>query len=208
MRVKLVKLIGEERVALLEGGFEFLQRLVAEGPAAAWQQVVESIGSLWDQVIGGIERWAVTRIVTAAVVKLAGLLNPAGAVIQAIIATYDTIAFFVERIKQIAALVEAIVDSLASIAAGKIKEAADHVERSMARTIPVVLSFLARVIGLGDVGEAIKKLLLALQTKDDAGIDRAIAWIAEKGKALFGKKDPEGATGMPHTEFGEPGHKH
>jgi hypothetical protein len=119
------------------------------------------------------------------------LLNPVGAVIQAIITVYNTIAFFVERIKQIAALVEAIVDSIANIAAGKLDAAANYVERTLGRTVPVILGFLARFIGLGDVSGAIKKVIETIQLKVDAAIDRAIAWLIEKAKALFGKGDED-----------------
>ena len=193
MRAKLVKVIGEERVAMLERVFGFIKTLVTEGPAAAWQQIVEAIGSLWDMVIGGIKDWAVTKIVTAALTKLVTLFNPAGAVIQAIIATYNTVAFFIERIKQILALVEAIVDSIANIAAGKLSQAANFVERAMARTIPVILGFLARLIGLGDVSGAVKKVISAIQEKVDKGIDAVIKWVVDKAKSLFGGKDKESA---------------
>ena len=188
MRGKLVKVVGEERVAMFERGFEFVRILATEGPAAAWQHIVEAIGSLWDLVIGGIKDWAVTKIVTAALLKLVTMLNPVGAVIQAIIATYNTIAFFVERIKQILALVEAITDSIASIAAGKLAQAADFVERAMARTIPVILGFLARLIGLGDVSGAVKKVITGVQARVDKAIDKVIAWIVTKAKSLFGAK--------------------
>ena len=45
------------------------------------------------------------RIVQAAITKLVTSLNPAGAFIQAIIAIYNTIMFFVERLRQIAQVV-------------------------------------------------------------------------------------------------------
>src|SRR5262249_38096106 len=189
MRGKLVKVIGEPAVAMIERIFAFIQVLVTEGPAAAWDKIVEAVGSLWDMVIGGIKDWAVSKIVTAALTKLATMLNPAGAIIQAIIAIYNTVAFFVERIKQILAMVEAIVDSIARIAAGKLAEAADCVERAMARTLPVILGFLARLIGLGDVSGAIKKVITTIQDKVDKAIDAVIAWIVEKVKALLGKKE-------------------
>ena len=194
MRVKIVKVIGEEKVAKLERVFDFIRLVVTEGPAAAWQKIVETIGSLWDMVIGGIKSWAVTNIVTAAVTKLATMLNPAGAIIQAIIAIYNTVAFFVERIQQIVALVGAIVDSIANIAAGKLTQAANYVEQVMARTVPVLLGFLSRLIGLGDISGAIKNVVTAIQQKVDKAIDAVIAWVVEKAKALFGKKD------KPHDE--------
>jgi hypothetical protein len=195
MRAKFVKVIGEERVAMLERVFAVLRLIVVEGPAAAWQQIAEAIGSVWDLVIGGIKDWAVTRIVTAAVTKLATMLNPAGAVIQAVIAIYDTIAFFVERIQQIAALVESVVDSVADIAAGKLAQAANHVERTMARTLPVILGFLARLVGLGDVSDQIKKVITVLQAKVDKGVDRAIAWVVEQARSLLGRNAEK-----PHDE--------
>jgi len=142
-------------------------------------------------VIGGIKDWAVTKIITAAITKLATMLNPAGAIIQAIIAVYNTVAFFIERINQILALVESIVDSIASIAAGKLEQAANFVERTMARTLPVILGFLGRLIGLGDVSGAIKNVIQTIQTKVDAAIDKMIAWIVEKATQLFGKSKEE-----------------
>lgn len=193
MRAKLVKVIGEERVALLERAFEFIKLLITEGPKAAWDKLVEAIGNLWDMVIGGIRDWAVTKIVAAAITKLVTMFNPVGALVQAIIGIYNTVAFFVERIKQILSLVEAIVDSIANIAAGKLSQAANYVEQAMARTIPVILGFLARLIGLGDVSESIKKVIVLIQEKVDKAIDKVIAWIVEKAKALFGAKaEPDG----------------
>jgi hypothetical protein len=189
IRVKLVKVLGEKTVGMLETAFAFLKTLVTEGPAAAWQQIVEAIGSLWDMVIGGIKDWAVTNIVTAAITKLATMFNPAGAVIQAIIATYNTVAFFIERIKQIVAFVEAVVDSIANIASGKIAQAANWIETAMARTLPVILGFLARLIGLGNVSESIAKVISKLQEKVDKGIDAVIDWVVKKAKSLFGSKD-------------------
>jgi hypothetical protein len=187
MRAKLVKIVGEPRMQMLEKAFEFITLIVTKGLAAAWAKILESIGNFWDTVIGGIRDWAISKIVTAAVAKLATMFNPVGAVIQAIITIYNTVAFFVERIKQILALVEAVVDSIANIAAGKLSAAADYVEKSMARTIPVILGFLSRLIGLGDVSGAFRKVITAIQAKVEQAIDKVIAWVVEKAKALFAK---------------------
>jgi hypothetical protein len=211
MRAKMVALIGEPRVAMIERVFEFIKLIVSKGLAAAWEKIVEAIGSFWDLVIGGIREWAVTKIVTAAVTKLVSMLNPVGALIQAIITIYNTIAFFVERIKQILALVEAIVDSIANIAAGKLADAANYVERTMARTIPVILGFLARFIGLGDVSGAIKKVITAIQAKVDQAIEKVIAWVVEKAKALFGIGDKEAAAApgsVPEAAFEDEEERH
>ncbi len=193
VRVKLVKVLGEKTVSMLETVFGFLKTLVTEGPAAAWKEIVAAIGSLWDLVIGGIKDWATSKIVTAAITKLVSMLNPAGAVIQAIIAVYNTVAFFIERINQILDFVQAVVDSIANLAEGKIAAAANWIEKAMAKSIPVLLGFLARLIGLGNVSEQIKKIITGIQAKVDKGIDSVIAWIVAKAKSLVGAvKDKAG----------------
>ena len=69
------------------------------------------------------------RIVQAAITKLVTSLNPAGAFIQAIIAIYNTIMFVVERLRQIAQVVAAFIDSIAAIASGAIAAAANRSRR-------------------------------------------------------------------------------
>ncbi|MCK5231029.1 MAG: hypothetical protein KAR13_12220, partial [Desulfobulbaceae bacterium] len=171
VRQKLVRRLGERTVSILETSFEVVRILVTEGPAGLWNRLVEHLGNLRDTVIDGIKNFIITRIVTAAVTRIATMLNPAGAVIQAIIAIYNTIMFFIERIEQIIDLVEAVVNSIANIADGKIDDAANYVEQSMARTIPVIISFLARLIGLGNVSGAIQNILRRVHRAVDRAID-------------------------------------
>ncbi|MBT8341824.1 MAG: DUF4157 domain-containing protein [Desulfatitalea sp.] len=187
IRIRLVRLLGEARVAKLEATFEFLRRLVTEGPGFLWEKIKESIGNLPDMVVGGIKDWVVTRVVTGAITKIAVMLNPVGAIVEAVHAIYNTIMFFVARMGQIMDLVEAVVSSMANIAKGKLTDAADYIEASMAKTLPLIISFLARFIGLGNVSEAIKGVIKKFQEKVDLVIDGVIGFIVEKGKALYGK---------------------
>lgn len=192
MRAKVVKALGdkgEKIVSTAEKVWSFLVELVTEGPVAAWHKITEAIGNFWDMVIGGIKDWAITKIIKVAIAQLVMMFNPVGAVLEAIIETYRTIEFFVKKINQILALVEAIVDSIANIAAGKISAAANYVEKTLARTIPVMIGFLASLVGLGDISDGIRDTIEALQEKVDEGIDMAIAWIVAQIKALFGGKE-------------------
>jgi hypothetical protein len=191
LRGKLVALIGPKKVAFLEEAFAFLKILVTQGLAAAWQKLVEYIGSLQEMVLGAIRDWVVTKIVTAAVTKLISMFNPAGAIIQAIIAVYNTVVFFIERFNQILDLANAVLDSIVNIAAGKLDAAANYVEKTMAKTIPVILGFLARLIGLGDVSEKIRGIIASIQAKVDQALTKLVQFLVEKGKALFGS-DKEG----------------
>jgi hypothetical protein len=195
MRTKLVKALGENGekiVRTAERAWDFLVALATEGPAAAWHKITDAIGNFWGMVIGGIKNWAITKIIKTAVTELLTMFNPVGAVIEAIIEIYRAVAFFVQRINQILALVDALVDSIANIAAGKISAAANYVEKTLARTIPVIVGFLASLINLGDVGEGIRETIASLQQKVDEAIDTAIQWMVEQVKALFGKEEEEG----------------
>lgn len=185
IREKMVRVIGERPVTILETGFELVRTFVTQGPMAAWQQILEHVGNLRDMVLNGIRSWIQQRIVIAAITRLATMFNPVGAVIQAIMATYNTVMFFIERMNQIMALVNSVVNSIAMIAAGNISAAANFVEQSMARTIPVILSFLSRLIGIGDIADPIRRVIQAIQTRVDAAIDRAIQWIRNAARRLI-----------------------
>jgi hypothetical protein len=187
LRVKLVKRIGEKPVSYLETGFEFLKLLVTKGLAGAWQKIIEYMGSLKEIVVGAVKEWVVTKIVTSAITKLASMFNPVGAIIQAIITIYNTVMFFIERAKQIMALANAVFQSVASIALGKIKAAADYVELTMARTIPVIISFLARLLGLGGIADKIMGVIRKIQAKVNMALDKLVGFVVTKAKKIIGK---------------------
>lgn len=185
VRQKLVRLMGERPVAMLEAGFQLLQEIRSRGLVQALRErVTEFFGQLREAALGAIRSFIQQRLVMAGITQLLSMLSPVGAVIQAIIKTYTTIQFFIQRINQILDLVESIVNSIAAIAAGQIASAANFVERTMARTIPVILDFLARFIGLGDVGGQVQATIRNLQARVDQMLDRAVDWIRRQASAL------------------------
>jgi len=185
IRQKLVRLMGERAVGMLESGFQLIQEIRERGLVQALRdRVTEFFGTLRDAALGGIRSFIQQRLVMAGITQLLSMLNPVGAVIQAIIKTYTTIQFFIQKINQILELVESIVNSIAAIAAGAIASAANFVERTMARTIPMILDFLARFIGLGDVGAQVQNTIRGLQARVDQMLDRAVDWIRRQAASL------------------------
>ena len=168
---------------MLEAGFQLLQDIRERGLVQALRdRVTEFFGTLRDAALGAIRSFIQQRLVMAGITQLLSMLNPVGAIIQAIIKTYTTIQFFIQRINQILDLVESIVNSIAAIASGAIGAAASFVERTMARTIPVILDFLARFIGLGDVGAQVQTTIRNLQASVDRMLDRAVEWIRKQAR--------------------------
>ncbi len=185
VREKLVRLMGERAVSMLEAGFQLIVDIRERGLVQALRdRVSEFFGNLRDAALGAIRSFIQQRLVMAGIQQLLSLLSPVGAVIQAIIKTYNTIMFFIQRINEILELVESIVNSIAAIAAGAIGSAANFVERTMARTIPIILDFLARFIGLGDVGGQVQQTIRGLQARVDQMLDRAVEWIRTQARAL------------------------
>jgi 5-methylcytosine-specific restriction endonuclease McrA len=184
IRTKLVRAIGETATSALETGFEIVTTLITEGPAAAWEQIREGISNLREMVMEQIMTFVRDRIVVAAITRLVTSLNPAGAFIQAVIATYNTIMFFVERLRQIMQVVMAFIDSMAAIASGNITAAANRVEQTMAGMLTLVISFLARLVGLGRVSDAVRNIINRIRAPIDRALDRVVAWIVRQARRL------------------------
>jgi hypothetical protein len=201
MRAKAVKLLGERAVGMLEKLGQLVYTLVTQGPAAMWEQLKAYIGDLKAMVIDALQSWLIETVIKAAVTRLLSLFNPAGAIVQAILAIYNTVMFFIERAAQIAALIEAIVNSVSAIASGAIGGAAKWIEQALARAIPVVIGFLARLLGLGNISKKIREVIEKVQSVVDRAIDKVLEKIVQVVKRLFGKG--RGAAGRPGEEKGD-----
>jgi hypothetical protein len=184
IRQKLVRAVGETAVRALETGFDIVMTLVTQGPAAAWEKIQESLSNLRDMVMEQIMTFVRERVVQAAITRLVTSLNPAGAFIQAIIAIYNTIMFFVERLRQIGQVAAAFIDSISAIASGVISAAANRVEQTMAGLLTLVISFLARIAGLGRVSDAVINIVNRVRAPIDRALDRVVDWIVAQARRL------------------------
>jgi Domain of unknown function (DUF4157)/DNA/RNA non-specific endonuclease len=198
-RARAVKILGEKVVKTLETAAEIFKILVTQGPAGLWVYIKEQVSNLAEVVIEGIKSFVTETIIKAGITWIIGLLNPAGAFIKACKAIYDIIMFFVERGSQIITLVNAVIDSVTAIAGGAIGAAASAVENALSKAVPVVISFLAALLGVTGISEKIRSIIAKIQ----APVNKAIDWVIQKaynlvkaaGKLLgFGKDkkaDPE-----------------
>ena len=191
LRGKIVKRLGpngERIMRVAETTYEVVVRVIDEGPIGLWNWIKEQAAMLKTAVIEGIRDWAIKQIVKTAMIKLLSMLNPAGAIVQAILLIYDVVMFFVNNIQRIMAMVESVINSVANIAAGAIGDAANYIEAAMARTIPMILSFLARLLKLDGIGKEIQKIIKNLRKRVDGAIDKGLDWLIGKIKGWFGGK--------------------
>jgi hypothetical protein len=186
VRSRAVKILGEKVVKALETAAEIFKILITKGPAGLWDYIKEKLGDLKAMVIDKIKSFIMEKVIMAGVTWIIGLLNPASAFFKACKAIYDIVMFFVSHGKQILDLVNAIIDSVSSIAKGAIGAAAAWVEKTLARTIPVIIGFLAALLGVGGISEKIKEIIEAIRKPINEAIDWVITKAVDLVKAVGG----------------------
>lgn len=186
VRGKLVTLIGERALGFLERGAGIVHDLFERGLGAITDRIAQFTSGIVETVLGGIREWVQNSVVGAAITRLLSMFNPAGAIIQAILAVYNTVKFFIERSQQLGALADSIVHSIAAVASGGIGAAVRLVEQALGRAVPVVLGFLSRLIGVGDIAGPVRNVMGRVHTVIDSAIDRVVGWIAGLARRVGG----------------------
>jgi hypothetical protein len=125
MRGKVVKVIGEKNTERLEFVSKYIEALMTGGFAGLWEKIQQDMSGLWDMVIGGVKQWLIEKVVQQAIIKIATMWNPAGAIIQLIETAWNVYQWVKENAQRIFGLVQAVVDSVSNIAAGNITGGAD-----------------------------------------------------------------------------------
>jgi hypothetical protein len=187
IRPKIVKKIGERAVSVLEKVVELLSKLFTSGPAALWEEMKAFLGNLQQMVIDAILDWVVTKVITSAITKIASMFNPAGAIIQAIIMVYNVGSWLVANIGKIMDFIESIVNSVDRIANGDVDGAASWIEQALARMIPILIGFLASLIGLGGIAAKIKSFIEKVQAQVGKAVDFVIDKVFNFAKKILGK---------------------
>ncbi len=204
-RARAVRIVGEPIVKAMETAVEIFVVVIREGVGGLWRWIREQVGNLKDMLLEEIQSWVITKVITAGITWILSLLNPASAFVRAVKMIIDVVMFFINRGSQILALVNAVVQSLAAIASGSVGALASAVEGALARAIPVTISFLASLLGLGGIAATIQGFIQRLQ----APLNRALDWVigqavklARRVRGLFGgrRSDEE----VP--ESGDPEH--
>jgi hypothetical protein len=82
------------------------------------------------------------------------------------------------------------------------------VERALGTLVPVVIDFLAGLVGLGDLPKKVVEVIKAIQTRVLGVVEAIVAWLVERGRALLaslglgGEDEAEGAQSPEDIELG------
>ncbi len=182
IRSRIVKQIGEKAMGAVEKGVEIFSIFASQGIGGLWQLLVEKLGDIKEMILEQVKDFVITKIITAGITWLIGLLNPAAAFIKACKLIYDVVMFFVTNGSRIMAFVNTILDSVSEIVRGNVGAVVNKINDVLGQMIPLIIGFLASAIGLGGIGQKIREIITKLQKPVNAALD----FVIKKGLQLAG----------------------
>jgi hypothetical protein len=187
VREILVRHLGPEAVELLEIAWNIISVLINEGPQGLVNMIKDQLSP--ENIVGMILDAAIDFIVEKLIVKAAeyifSLLNPAGAIAQAVMLIYRVCRWIFQNAARIFAFVQAVVGGMANVVAGNIGGLAAVVERALASMLVVVIDLFMGLLGLGDLPDEVAEVIVALQTRVLQVIDRVVAFLVTQARALL-----------------------
>ncbi|MFZ1283242.1 MAG: hypothetical protein WAQ75_03860, partial [Propionicimonas sp.] len=182
IRNRIVKQIGETAMTAVEKGVEIFQIVREQGVGGLWQLLLDKLGDIKEMILEQVKDFVVTKIITAGITWLIGLLNPAAAFIKACKLIYDIVMFFVNNAARIMKFVNTVIDSVSDIVHGNIGGVVAKIESVLGQMVPILIGFLASAIGLGGIGEKIREIISTLQKP----VTKAIDFVIKTGLKLAG----------------------
>jgi hypothetical protein len=182
IRNRIVKQIGEKAMAAAEKGVQIFQVIASQGIGGLWEMLVEKLGDIKEMILDQVKDFVITKIITAGITWLIGLLNPAAAFIKACKLIYDVVMFFVNNAERIMKFVNTVIDSVADIVRGNVSGVIDKINDVLGQMVPILIGFLASAIGLGGIGQKIREIIEKLQKP----VNQALDFVIKTGLKLAG----------------------
>ncbi|WP_395403614.1 hypothetical protein ACHMXB_05930 [Arthrobacter sp. UC242_113] len=182
IRNRIVKQIGEPAMAAVEKGVHIFQVFASQGLAGLWQMLLEKLGNIKDMILEQVKDFVITKIITAGITWLIGLLNPAAAFIKACKLIYDVVMFFVNNAERIMKFVNTVIDSVADVVRGNVSSVVNKINDVLGQMVPILIGFLASAIGLGGIGQKIREIIQKLQKP----VNQALDFVIKTGLKLAG----------------------
>jgi hypothetical protein len=143
-------------IDFIESKVEIIGIIVKEGVGGLWKWIKDKIGDLKDMILTPIKDFIVEKVVKAGITWVLGMLNPAGALIKIVQALISVVQWIMERGAALMDFVGTVVDAVSDIASGGMGGVPAKIEAALGRAVPLVISFLAGLLGLGGISDMIK----------------------------------------------------
>ncbi|MEV5971700.1 hypothetical protein [Streptomyces sp. NPDC051921] len=198
--------VPDEAMSAVESSVPVAQSLAREGPAGAVKEIEAEAGDLKSTILSKLTEYLVPTVIIAGITWIVSLLNPASAFVRAVKGIIDIVTFVVNQGAQIADFVNAVLDAVIEIANGGAAGVPKMVEGALAASIPLLIGFLASLLGIGNLANKVKSVFQAVSRPVNRAIDKVVDFIAKKGKALWqklkGDKTPKGDAPAKNSTVG------
>ncbi|MFE7468748.1 hypothetical protein ACFU6R_32210, partial [Streptomyces sp. NPDC057499] len=187
--------IPEQALTTIETSVPVAKKLATEGPAGAVNEITQEAGDLKATILEKLTTYLIPTVLIAGITWIISLLNPASAFIRAVKGIIDIVTFIVNQGAQIVDFVNAVLDAVIAITNGGAAGVPKMVETALATSIPLLIGFLASLLGISGLANKVKSVFHAVSKPVNRAIDKIINLIARKGKALWNKLKGKGKNG-------------
>ena len=125
----------------------------------------------------------IQTVITQAAERIAALLVPGGAILQAVEAIFKVLQWVINNAARIFTLIQSLVGAAAQAVAGNVAGVAAAVEASLVQIIVVVIDFLTGYLGLGALGGKLKGVIMKVGGKLKTLLKKVIGAVAKRAKA-------------------------
>ena len=185
VRAKLARRLGERAVSRIEQVVTLVREMMTRGPIVLWERIKRRLTSLKDTVMNAIRSWVITKVIVEGVGWLLGLLNPAAGLVKLVRMLVNVVMFFVNNWERLLAFVNSVFGSLAAITAGRVADAARFIEQSLARMVPLLIGFFARLLGLGGISDKIREIMRRVRRPIERAIDAVVVRLVRFARKLL-----------------------
>ncbi|WP_143087087.1 phage tail protein [Geodermatophilus ruber] len=169
----------------VESKIDIAKKFATEGITGIWNWIKEKVGDVKQMIFDQIKSFVIERVVKAGITWVLGMLNPAGALIKIVQALISVVQWIMERGKEMGEFIGTIIDAVMDIARGGLGGVPEKIENSLSRAVPLVISFLAGLLGLGGISEKVKEFFAKGQELVGKGIDWVLGKVINLARPLI-----------------------
>ncbi|MFJ5721972.1 hypothetical protein [Streptomyces sp. NPDC093149] len=199
--------IPDQAMSAVEQSVPVAQTLAREGPAGAVKEIEAEAGDLKATILEKLTSYLIPTVVIAGITWIISLLNPASAFVRAVKGIIDIVTFIVNQGAQIVEFVNAVLDAVIAIANGGSAGVPKMVEAALAASVPLLIGFLASLLGIGGLANKVKSVFHAVARPVNRAIDKIVGFIAKAGKKLWAKIKKRPENGRPGNDVTPEGTK-
>ncbi|MGW3461528.1 phage tail protein [Streptomyces olivaceoviridis] len=179
--------VPDQAMNTVEQSVPVAKALATEGPAGAVNEIQAEVGDLKSTILEELKSYLIPTVIIAGITWIISLLNPASAFVRAVKGIIDIVSFIVNQGAQIVQFVNAVLDAVVAIANGGAAGVPKMVETALAASIPLLIGFLASLLGIGGLANKIKQVFQRVARPVNRAVDKIVGFIAKVGKKLWSR---------------------